>query len=114
MRAQMLLTAVMARKTVVTLTDDLDGSEASKTVTFAVDGASYELDLSDKNAAKFEKALAPFVAAGRKVRNGQQRRKSPSSGVDVPAVRAWAKANGYEVSNRGRVSAEIVAAYNAG
>jgi hypothetical protein len=103
----------MSSRTVVTLTDDLDGSEASRTVTFAVDGTTYELDLSDKNAAKFEKALAPFVAAGRKVRPGRHvPRRSYSSGVDVRAVRAWAKANGYEVSDR-RVSAEIVAAYHA-
>ncbi len=70
--------------------DELDGGEATQTLRFAIGNVSYELDVSDKNAAKLEKAVAPFVAAARRVRSvpGQSRSSSSTSGLDVAAVRA--------------------------
>lgn len=105
----------MASRTQVLLTDDLDGGDADQTLRFSVGNVSYELDVSAKNAAKFEKALAPFVTAARRVRSvpGQRRASSPTSGVDVKAIRAWAVSQGYEVSSRGRLPADVIEAYNA-
>ena len=102
----------MAQRTHIDLIDDLDGSPAAETVSFSVDGVSYEIDLSDRNAAALRDALAPFAAAARKqssVRR-QARRKGASVG-DATAIRTWAQSQGLSVSNRGRVSAEIRAAY---
>lgn len=103
----------MAAKTVVTLTDDLGDGEASQTVSFAVGHAHYEIDLSSKNAAKFEKALEPYVKAARRVRGGQRRRGRSLSSDDARAIRAWAQQNGYEVGPRGRIPHEVVDAYHA-
>jgi hypothetical protein len=114
----------MAKTTVVTMTDDLDGGKAEGTVVFSVGGTNYEIDLSKKNAAALDKALAPYVAAARKVRDdgSTRRRVSASNGrrtsasrgnAEVSAVREWAKTNGYEVSERGRLSGAILDAYHA-
>lgn len=107
----------MAQRVQVVLEDDLDGGKADETVTFGLDGTSYEIDLSKKNAAKLRDALAAYVGAGRRVagrRSGGGRGRSGRgrSGSDSADIRAWAKDNGYEVSERGRISAEIRAAYN--
>ena len=108
----------MARKvqTLVTMTDDLDGSKADRTVTFAVDGNSYEIDLSKRNASAFEKALAPYIQAARKVkaprgRRGTGARSQPN--IDRAAVREWARTNGFEISDRGRIPAGVIDAYQA-
>jgi len=98
----------MAQKILVHLIDDLDGSEASHSVTFGLDGTHYEIDLNDKNNAKLRKALDPYVQKGRRVR--APKRKSSVSGS---AIRAWARENGYEVSNRGAIPQEIKDAYSA-
>jgi hypothetical protein len=86
-------------------------------VAFSLDGVSYEIDLASKNRAKLEKALAPFVEAGRKVpRSGGRRRGAGQNGSSADrgaAVRAWAKASGLKVSERGRVSADIMRQYEA-
>ena len=111
----------MAKKveTVVTMTDDLDGSKAERTVTFGYDGATYEIDLSKRNASALEKVLAPYIAAGRKVsvrarRNGRAVRGAPSARrSDITAVRNWARENGYEVSDRGRIPTTIIEAYES-
>jgi len=112
----------MAKKieTTVTLTDDLDGSKADRTVQFGISGTSYEIDLSKKNASALEKALAPYVAAGRKIAPSNQRRRRANSAAsaahrrsDHSAVRAWARTNGYEVSDRGRIPAALIEAYEA-
>jgi hypothetical protein len=105
----------MAKTTVVTLTDDLDGTKADRTVSFGWDGATYEIDLSKKNASALEKALAPYLGAGRKVRGTavRGRRTTGSAKTDLTTVRAWAKANGHQVSNRGRIPASVIEAYNA-
>lgn len=110
----------MARKVVVTLTDDIDDTlSADETVTFAIDGVEYEIDLSKKNADKLRKAVAPFVEAGRKVSSRKPRaRTSPSSSTPMDrkqsnAIRQWARENGHTVSDRGRIAQPVIDAYNA-
>lgn len=104
----------MARSVSVIMTDDLDGSDDAETVSFGFGGAVYEIDLGQKNRAKLEKALAPFIEAGRRVpRGGRRRGADRSSGVSVDrsAVRAWAKSAGIKVPERGRISADIMRQY---
>lgn len=107
----------MAQKVNIVLVDDLDGSEATETVTFGLDGQTYEIDLNEKNAAGLRDALAPYLGHARRStggrRNGSTGRKSTTVGPSPRLVRDWARSNGYEVSDRGRVSAEIVQAYEA-
>ncbi len=109
----------MARnvETIVTLTDDLDGSKADRTVTFAVDGSTYEIDLSKRNAKAFEQALAPYVGAARKVKPQRASRRGAgragSSRSDLAVIREWARANGRQVSDRGRLPLAIVEEYEA-
>jgi len=106
----------MSRSVSVVITDDLDGSENAETVSFGFDGVIYEVDLGRKYRARLEKALAPFIEAGRRVprrgaRPGASRRGGSS--VDRRAVRAWARAAGLKVSERGRISAGIMRQYEA-
>jgi hypothetical protein len=107
----------MAKSVSVIVTDDLDGSENAERVAFSLDGVSYEIDLASKNRAKLEKALAPFIEAGRKAPRSSTRRRGAgqngSSADRGAAVRAWAKASGLKVSERGRVSADIMRQYEA-
>jgi hypothetical protein len=109
----------MAQQTTVTLTDDLDGGKAVETVTFGLDGRSYEIDLSKKNASALRKALGEFTASARKVRAGRATASStakaarPATRIDAKAVREWAQANGVAVSARGRVPSEVVDQYQA-
>jgi hypothetical protein len=108
----------MAQKVSVTLEDDIDGSEAVETIVFALNGQSYEIDLNEKNAGKFRKALAPFVEAGRK-QSAKRGAAAPKRSIrddnkpDPVLVRAWAVKNGLEVNARGRVPSEIVEKYQA-
>lgn len=104
----------MAQKVNIVLVDDIDGSEADETVSFGLDGTQYEIDLTSANADKLRKALAPFVAHARKGAGGGRRRGGRTTGGPTPAqIRDWARANGMSVSERGRVSAEVRAAYAA-
>ncbi|NPC98594.1 Lsr2 family protein [Nocardioides sp. zg-DK7169] len=110
----------MAQKIHVVLEDDLDGSEATETVSFGLDGTSYEIDLNDANAQALREVLAPYVGHGRKVSGGggrrAARRANGSGGSSGPAareIRDWARENGYDVPDRGRVSAEVREAYAA-
>lgn len=108
----------MSRRTIVQLEDDLSGGDAAESVSFSLDGKSFEIDLSEDNAARLRELLAPYIAAGRGVRGvrGAQRRAFAASSADEadPAtIRAWAVANGYEVSTRGRVSRELKDAYKS-
>ncbi|GAA4722370.1 Lsr2 family protein [Nocardioides endophyticus] len=106
----------MAQKTHIFLEDDLDGSEATETVTFGLDGSSYEIDLNDKNAAKLRDALAPYVGHGRRVGSAPRRGRKAAARAGGPSareIRDWARSNGYDVPDRGRVSADIRAAYEA-
>ena len=108
----------MAQKvtTVVELTDDIDGGKAQQTVRFAFDGHQYEIDLSKKNANALSKALKPYVDSARKVRAARARAGTTRRGVqqsNVSEIRAWAKSNGYDISDRGRIPAAVVEAYQA-
>ncbi|MER6955975.1 histone-like nucleoid-structuring protein Lsr2 [Streptomyces sp. NPDC002623] len=101
----------MAQKVVVTLFDDIDGSEAAETIAFGLDGRSYEIDLNEANAKKLRKALAPYVDAGRKRSKSGKAYKQTEVAPDPSAVRAWAQANKMEVPARGRIPKKIYEAF---
>ncbi|HEY3016787.1 MAG TPA: Lsr2 family protein [Nocardioides sp.] len=104
----------MAQKVHIVLVDDIDGSEAEETVAFGLDGAAYEIDLNSQNAAKLRDALSAYVGHARKV--GGRRgggRKVTAGGPSAAEIREWARANGHDVPDRGRVSADVRAAYDA-
>ena len=107
----------MAQKVNIVLVDDLDGSEATETVTFGLDGSSYEIDLNDSNAAALRDALGGYVGHSRKVTGGSRRARKSSNGSSSSSqtkeVREWAKSQGMEVSERGRISADVQQAYDA-
>jgi len=101
----------MAQKVQIILEDDFDGGAADATVAFGLDGAEYEIDLSDANASALRDALAPWVANARKVGGRRRRGSKVALASTTSDIRAWAQENGYEVSSRGRVSSEIREAY---
>ena len=106
----------MAQKVNIVLVDDLDGTEATETVTFGLDGTTYEIDLNDANASALREALSGYVGHARKVTGGGRRtRKSSasSSASHTKDVREWAKSQGMDVSERGRISADVQQAYDA-
>ena len=104
----------MAQRVQIILEDDFEGGEADQTVTFGLDGAEYEIDLSAKNASALRDVLAPWIGHARRI-GGRRRRgaaaKAPSASSSTSDIRAWAVSQGYEVSSRGRVSAEVREAY---
>jgi hypothetical protein len=106
----------MSRNVSVIVTDDLDGSENAETVSFGFNGVTYEVDLGKKNQARLEQALAPFIKAGRRAPGAGRRRTASRAGrpsVDRTAVRAWARTAGLKISERGRISADIMRQYDA-
>lgn len=113
----------MAKKTetIVTLTDDLDGSKADRTIAFSFDGTNYEIELSKKNATAFEKALKPYLDAARRTRSSSAGRSRTTTGAtsrartrtDLAQIREWAVANGHDVSERGRIAQTVQDAYDA-
>ena len=109
----------MAQKVQTLLIDDLDGGQAEDTVRFGLDGAEYEIDLSAKHAEAMRKALEPYVSAARRASGSVARRpgrnggRAATAGPDSTAVREWAKAQGIEVKDRGRVPAELVVKFKA-
>lgn len=110
----------MAQKVQTLLIDDLDGGEAEDTVRFGLDGAEYEIDLSAEHAEALRNALARYVSAARRApgaatrRPGQSGRRAATAGAPNPTVvREWAKSQGIEVKDRGRVPAELVAKFKA-
>jgi hypothetical protein len=110
----------MAQRVNVVLVDDIDGTDASETVSFALDGVDYEIDLSDEHAGQLRQAVAPYVGHARRTggrRKGNRRSSGGGSGGGAGAsaadIRAWARENGWEVPERGRVSAEVREAYAA-
>ncbi|WP_166346843.1 histone-like nucleoid-structuring protein Lsr2 [Phytoactinopolyspora limicola] len=108
----------MAQKVQVILLDDLDGGEADETINFGLDGSTYEIDLSKKNAAKLRDVLAPYVASARRAGTKRARGKARAGGArggatDTAAVRDWARSQGLKVSDRGRIPAEILEKYEA-
>jgi len=111
----------VAQKVVREFIDDIDGSPAERTFTFAVDGVVYEIDLSSDNIAEFKSAIGGFIESARKVKTaaGSSQRQRGASTTDLRQrrerlneVREWARNNGYSVSDRGRVSAEVLAAFD--
>lgn len=124
----------MASITTVSLLDDLDGSAAAETVAFGLDGATYEIDLNEKNAKKLRDALANYVASARRTDGGRRtaaaaaprtrsRQAAPKASgraartapdrEQTAAIREWARAAGYDVSERGRLSAAVLEAFEA-
>ena len=108
----------MARKEVIILVDDLDGSEAQSTVRFSLGKNTYEIDLSEANEKRLREALKPFLEAGRKQRPSRSRRSAASRSTrpreELQRIRAWAKENGYPVNERGRIPHTILEAYRSG
>ena len=116
----------MAQKVTVALIDDMDGSEASETLEFALDGVTYQIDLSPNNASKLRDGLASFVASARRS-GGRQRlaaagrpagaagkapRPAAADREQNQAIREWARKQGMKVSDRGRIPAEVLDAYH--
>jgi len=108
----------VAQKIQTLFIDDIDGSAAEGTVRFALDGTEYEIDLNTKHADALRKALAKYIDAARRTTGGARRaarsgRRASASGVNTTEVREWAKAQGIEVKDRGRVPAELVVRFRA-
>lgn len=108
----------MLKKYKVTkMVDDLDGSEATRTIRFSIDGAHYEIDLSDENTNKFREVFAPYIANGRRVTSRKKARKSTSTPSarrkKTAQIRAWAIEKGYTASTQGRLSPTVITAYEA-
>jgi len=105
----------MAQKVHIVLVDDIDQSDAEETVSFGLDGKEYVIDLNKKNARSMREALAPYVAHARPVSRGGRRStaKQAASGAAPSEIRAWARDNGFDVPERGRVAAEVREAYAA-
>ncbi len=112
----------MARRIVHQLVDDIDGSVLEvgegETVHFSLNGTSYEIDLNAKHAEELQKALEPYISAGRRSGSASSTRsttakKRPARNPEVASIRAWAKENGYTLSERGRIPAPVLEAYRA-
>ena len=104
----------MAQKVQIVLIDDIDGGPADETITFAVDGTSYVIDLSTANAARLRNAMAPFVGHARKAAGrGGARRPRNAGGGKSAEIRAWARERGLAVNERGRIPADLVAKFEA-
>ncbi len=104
----------MARKVQYLLVDDLDGGEADETVSFALDGTSYEIDLSKENAKALRDALAPYIASARRAGGRRGRGRGGRGGgrtSDTAAIREWARSQGMKISDRGRIPADIIEKY---
>ncbi|WP_435200267.1 histone-like nucleoid-structuring protein Lsr2 [Janibacter sp. GS2] len=106
----------MAQRVQIILEDDLDGGDASETVTFGLDGVTYEIDLNEKNASTLRETLAGYVGAGRRVSGRRSSGSSSSSrsrstSGELSKIREWARANGHQVSDRGRISQKVRDAY---
>jgi hypothetical protein len=108
----------MAQRTIVHLVDDVSGDDADETVAFSLDGQSYEIDLSTDNASRLRESLAEFVASARKANapaRGARRGSAPTrrSSNGTGDVRSWARENGFQVSERGRIPSSVIEAYQA-
>lgn len=106
----------MAQRVNIVLVDDIDGSDATETVAFGLDGTSYEIDLNEKHAAKLRDALASYVGHARKVGGGRRTRssaKASATGASAKEIRDWARSNGFKVPDRGRIPADVREAFEA-
>lgn len=102
----------MAKRVNTVVTDDLDGSPAAEAVSFSVDGTAYEIDLGPANRQRMQKALQPFIDAGRRV--GRRRpSRSVAARLETAKIRAWAIEQGLDIAERGRLSADVVSKYHA-
>jgi hypothetical protein len=113
----------VAQRVETRLVDDLDGTEAAETVTFGFEGHQYEIDLSDRNASRLRDSLAAYVGAARRAGGARQSRttattgrtaRSTTSSTDreqTAAIREWARQNGHQVSDRGRIPHSVIEAY---
>ena len=112
----------MAQKVITEFIDDIDGSAAERTFTFAVDGTNYEIDLSADNIAEFKSAIGGFIESARKIKgsknsDGRRARSAEAAGnrqsrEQTQAVREWARQHGHHISNRGRIPAAIQQAFD--
>ncbi|WP_437770486.1 histone-like nucleoid-structuring protein Lsr2 [Arthrobacter sp. KNU40] len=103
----------MTQRMVILLEDDLDGSKASETVSFALDGAEYVIDLNEEHASELRSALAKYMAAGRRAGGRARSPRKVAAGSDTKAIREWARANNIPINSRGRIQAEVMARYEA-
>jgi nucleoid-associated protein Lsr2 len=113
----------MAKQIITVLTDDLDGGDADRTVEFGLDGVNYTIDLSEKNAGKLRKALDPYLGKAARIGRATAPARIASRGAAAApsrtdrdqnqAIRQWAKKNGHNVSDRGRIPGEVVEAFNS-
>jgi hypothetical protein len=104
----------VAQKTVVELVDDLDGGEADETVTFALDGVDFMIDLSAENANRLRDTLAEYVGHARRTGNPPGKATERSNGrPDTQAIREWARSRGESVAERGRISQDLVIRFQA-
>jgi Lsr2 len=101
----------MAQKVTVTMTDDIDGTKADETVSFRIDGTSYEIDLSKKNAAALRRVFTPYIGHARRAPRGARAGRPARSRQRSSDVRTWAKSQGIQVSERGRIPASVVSQY---
>jgi len=113
---------IMAKTVITRIVDDLDGSNGAETISFGYRGTNYEIDLGKRNASAFDKLMKPYVDAARKVTTARGGRRALSNGRrgsrsraanEMAAIREWARAKGFHVSDRGRISASIMDEYNA-
>lgn len=103
----------MAKKVVVQLVDDVDGSEAVETVSFGLDGVSYEVDVNGENADRLREALAPWISVARRAGGRKTASRGASSSASEAAkIRVWAREKGIDVSERGRIPASIREQYH--
>ncbi|MFJ9370136.1 Lsr2 family protein [Nocardia sp. NPDC101769] len=109
----------MARKVVVSIVDDFDGeSVADETVNFTLDGVEYEIDLSHSNAEQLRSVFEPWILCARKVRGSRRKpavvnQRSTTDRQESTQAREWARANGLQVSARGRIPVEVLESYRA-
>jgi hypothetical protein len=108
----------MAQKVIVQLVDDLDGGDANETVRYALDGVSYEIDVSEKNAQRLRATMEEFTSKSRRAAGGRQTqargaRRGAVRSSEPGAVRVWARENGYTLSDRGRIPADVMEKYQA-
>jgi hypothetical protein len=104
----------VAKKTIVEWVDDIDGTAASETVTFTIDGSRYEIDLSEKNAEELRKVMSGWIEASRRSTNHRARSaRTKDDPAEATKARKWALANGFDVGPRGRLRTEVLDAYRS-
>ena len=101
----------MARKTRIVLIDDINGELGDETIKFGLDGIDYEIDLSAENAAKLREVIDPWIQAGRRVGGRRVAGTDTQKVSDASKIRAWAREQNMQVSEKGRISAKVRSAY---